>query len=189
MARTRGAAAMPRPLFWGGSRCCATARRAARRRVLGSALPCAKHLLFLWCAHGGKGSDDRKSFSALSCGRRVFGSALSCAKQLLFRWCAHEARTAKLLRTGQRQSQWNANGGEPGACTPCQRRAACGFTLCQWLIRLRHGPAAKGKAIASPLAERGAVLQGAPRARPKGGALALPLAERCAQTARCRTGL
>ena len=32
-------------------------------------------------------------------------------------WCAHGARTAKLLRTGQRRIQCNANGsGEQGAC-------------------------------------------------------------------------
>ena len=41
-----------------------------------------------------------------------------------------------------------------------------------------HGPATNGKAVASPMAERGAVLQGAPRARPQGRALAKHLVER-----------
>ena len=41
-----------------------------------------------------------------------------------------------------------------------------------WLSRLRSGPATNGKAIASPSAKRGAVLQCAPRARTQGSALA-----------------
>ena len=57
--------------------------------------------------------------------------------------------------------------GEPGACA-----------LSQWLSRLRSGPATNGKAIASPSAKRGAVLQCAPRARTQGGALASHKAKR-----------
>ena len=64
-------------------------------------------------------------------------------------------------------------------CKTASHLAMCEALAFRWLCRLRfhalpkagrlrHGPAAKGKAIASPFAERAAVLQGAPRARPNG---------------------
>ena len=56
--------------------------------------------------------------------------------------------------------------------------AVCGCTLRQWPSRLLLGSAVSGKAIASRMALREAVLPGAPCARPQGRAMASHKAKR-----------
>ena len=52
--------------------------------------------------------------------RAVFTSRLPDCKALLCLGCAHRARTAKLLRTGQRRSQWGTFSGGGRAPAPPQ---------------------------------------------------------------------
>ena len=52
--------------------------------------------------------------------RAVFASRLTDCKALLCLGCAHRARTAKLLRTGQRRSQWGTFSGGGRAPAPPQ---------------------------------------------------------------------
>ena len=62
------------------------------------------------------------------------------------------------------------------------------WRLCQWLSRLRPGPATNGKTIASPSASRRAVLRCAPRARTQGRAMAKCSAKRFQRRAGHRRG-
>ena len=158
MARTRGAAAMPRPLF---------RPRQARPLPLGEAIvrpPWEKRRLAAFESAGRSGvspllsllgeaasrrfrhrrdryrlrigasrarerpSDSRNSFPALACGRRVFGSAWPCAKHC----SSFGARTGRALQNCCAQAKGEANAlsmvGEPGVRF-AKGRTTCGSTI------------------------------------------------------------
>ena len=131
-------------------------------------------LLFLWCAHGGKGSDDRKPFSPLPCGRHVFGSALPCAKhypsfgartgRARQNCCARPKGKAKAIHWRGAFGEWTPSGnakaihwrGTPTA--PRQRQS-------KWIA---HAPRANRFAVRAPCAHpRWGIGQALGKALPK----------------------
>ena len=150
-------------------------RRLWKRLALCEAFPC------LWCAHGGKGSDDRKPFSPLARGRHVFGSVLPCAKHSLPLVRARGAH-GKTAAHGPKAKRRLSIGGEPSGSgrLRARRRRSFGGAL--------RRPLANGRADGSLTLRVQTVLQCAPRARTQGGAMAKHLAKRFQKHAGQRLG-
>ena len=117
-------------------------------------------------------SDSRKPFSALP----VAGASLEALCHVRSICFSFGVRTGRARQDCFAQATGDANG-MPLArslrwgrvCASPHFRRLCGERVVI-ITNLSSGPAVNGPALALPLASRGAVLQGAPRARPNGKA-------------------